>query len=466
MGIRAGKTMNIIIVGNGKVGYTLAEYLTVHHNHDVTIVDKDRDALRKASETLDVLCVRGNGGNVRSLIEAGAEKADVIIAVTANDELNMVCCLAAKQLGTKYSIARIRDPEYTESLQLLQERLDIDQVINPERAAAQEISRLLRFPFAMNIEAFAHGRVEMVEFTVTKADGEITGIPLSRLHSRYPHVQFVAVQRKNEAIVPDGSFSIQEGDRVYVSGEHVAVTRFFKLLEKNTERVRSAMLIGGGHISYYLARQLVSLGTRIKLLEIKPDKCRRLCERLESVDVICGDGTDRETLMDENMEAFDALICLTDRDEENMITGLYGVRMGVRKVIVKVNRLNTPEVLDDLGLESVVSPKVSTANAILRSVLALSNSRSSRIQKVYGMLGGKVEAMEFTALAGSDFLNVPLARLKIKKGVLVSVLVRGRRTIIPFGGDHIEAGDTVILSARAGSVQDLDDAFTGVREST
>ncbi len=466
MDIRAEKTMNIIIVGNGKVGYTLAEYLTVHHNHDVTIVDKDQDALRKASETLDVLCVRGNGGNVRSLIEAGAEKADVIIAVTANDELNMVCCLAAKQLGTKYSIARIRDPEYTESLQLLQERLDIDQVINPERAAAQEISRLLRFPFAMNIEAFAHGRVEMVEFTVTKEDDEITGIPLSKLHSHYPHVQFVAAQRKNEAIVPDGSFIIKEGDRVYVSGEHVAVTRFFKLLEKNTERVRSAMLIGGGHISYYLARQLVSLGMRIKLLEIKPDKCRRLCEQLEDVDVICGDGTDRETLMDENMEAFDALICLTDRDEENMITGLYGVRMGVRKVIVKVNRLNTPEVLDDLGLESVVSPKISTANAILRSVHALSNSRSSRIQKVYGMLGGHIEALEFTALAGSDFLNVPLARLKIKKGVLVCVLVRGRRTIIPFGGDHIEAGDTVILSARAGTVHDLDDAFTGVKEST
>ena len=458
--------MNIIIVGNGKVGYTLAEYLTVHHNHDVTIVDKDRDALRRATDTLDVLCVRGNGGNVRSLIEAGAEKADVIIAVTGNDELNMVCCLAAKQLGTKYSIARVRNPEYTESLNLLQERLDIDQIINPERAAAQEISRLLRFPLAINIEAFAHGRVEMVEFTVRKEDDEIIGIPLAKLHSSYPHVQFVAAQRKNEAIIPDGSFEIHEGDRVYVSGEHVAVTRFFKVLQKDTARVRSAMLIGGGHISYYLARQLVTLGMRIKLIEIKPDKCRRLCEDLEDVEVICGDGTDRETLLDENIEAFDALICLTDRDEENMITGLYGVRMGIRKVIVKVNRLNTPEVLDDLGLESIVSPKISTANAILRSVHALSKSYSSQIHKVYGMLGGKVETLEFTALAGSDFLNIPLARLKFRKGVLVSVIVRGRRTIIPFGGDHIEAGDTVIITTKAGTVHDLDDAFTGVKEST
>jgi len=322
--------MNIIIVGNGKVGYTLAEYLTVNHNHDVTIIDKDRDALRKATETLDVLCVRGNGGNVRSLIEAGAEKADVIIAVTANDELNMVCCLAAKQLGTRYSIARVRNPEYTESLSLLQERLDIDQVINPERAAAQEISRLRRFPLAMNIEAFSHGRVEMVEFLVRNEDSDIIGIPLAKLHSKFPHVQFVAARRKNEAIVPDGSFVIHEGDRVYVSGEHVAVTRFFKTLHKDIQRARSAFLIGGGHISYYLARQLVSLGMRIKLIEIKPDKCRKLSEDLEDVDVVCGDGSDRETLLDENMEAYDALICLTDRDEENMITGLYGLRNGIR----------------------------------------------------------------------------------------------------------------------------------------
>lgn len=458
--------MNIIIVGNGKVGYTLAEYLTVHHSHDVTIVDTDRNKLIKATETLDVLCIRGNGGNVRTLIEAGAEKADVIIAVTGNDELNMVCCLAAKQLGTKYSIARVRNPEYTESLNLLQERLDIDQVVNPERAAAQEISRLLRFPLAINIEAFAHGRVEMVEFLVRKEDDEIIGIPLAKLHSRFPHVQFVAAKRKNDSIVPDGSFVIQEGDRVYVSGEHVAVTRFFKVLEKDTQRVKSAMLIGGGHISYYLARQLVALGLRIKLIEIKPDKCRRLCEDLEDVDVVCGDGTDRETLLDENMESYNALICLTDRDEENMITGLYGVRMGTRKVIVKVNRLSTPEVLDDLGLDSVVSPKISTANTILRSVHALSSSRSSRIQKVYTMLGGSVEALEFTALEGSDFLNIPLARLKIKKGVLVCLLVRGRRTIIPFGGDHIEAGDTVILTTKAGTIHDLDEAFTGIKEST
>lgn len=454
--------MNIIIVGSGKIGYTLAQTLSEQGN-DITIVDKDPAALKKASETLDVLCIRGNGGNVRSLIEAGAEKADVIISVTANDELNMVCCLAAKQLGTRYSIARIRDPEYTESLVLLQERLDIDQVINPERTTAQEISRLLRFPFAMNIETFAHGRVEMVEFQVAGSD-KIAEIPLSKLHNRFPEVQFVAIGREGRFKVPNGASTLREGDRVYVSGDHLAVTRFFKALNKDTQRVRSAMLIGGGHISFYLARQLDLLGISVRLIEIKPEKCRELDEKLKDVTIVCGDGTDRETLADENLPGADALICLTDRDEENIITGLYGVRTGVRKVVVKVNRLSIPEVLDDLGLDNIVSPKVSTANAILRSVRALSHSHSSEIRKVYGISGGDLEAYEFTALEGSDFLNIPLSRLMIRKGVLVCVLVRGRRVIIPFGGDHIEAGDTVILTAQAGSITDLDNAFTGVRD--
>ena len=205
--------MNIIIVGNGKVGYTLAQYLT-KDGHDIIIIDRSQQALNRASETLDVMCIRGNGANVKTLIEANVETADVVIAVTGNDELNMVCCLAAKQLGARYSIARIRDPEYTESLTLLQKKLDIDQVINPERATALEISRLLRFPFAINVETFSHGRVEMVEFRAEERD-PILDTPLSRLHSRFPHIQFTAVQRNGNAFIPDGSSVLMAGDRVY-----------------------------------------------------------------------------------------------------------------------------------------------------------------------------------------------------------------------------------------------------------
>ena len=449
--------MNIIIVGNGKVGYTLAQYLT-KDGHDITVLDVSQQALLRASETLDVMCIRGNGANVKVLIEAGVEKADVILAVTGNDEQNMVCCLAAKQLGAKYSIARIRDPEYTESLTLLQKKLDIDMVINPERATAQEISRLLRFPFAINIESFAHGRVEMVEFRTDQTD-PILNIPLAKLHSRFPHIQFTAVQRGGESFIPDGASVLLPGDRVYATGDREAVTKFFKHLGKDTKRLKSAMLIGGGHIAYYLSRIIAGMGVYLRLIEIDPQKCLKLADELDDVMVINADGTDQEVLESENVAECGALICLTDRDEENLITGLYGVRRGVQKVIVKVNRTNAMDVMGDLGIDCSVSPKLTTANVILRSVRALNNSRNSVVEKVYYMLGGTVEAYEFTALEGAPYLNIPLNQLKIRKGILVSVLVRDRKSIIPFGSDHIEAGDTVILTARAGTVVNLEDAF-------
>ena len=440
--------MNIIIVGNGKVGYTLAQYLS-KDGHDIIILDNNQHALNKASETLDVMCVRGNGANVKTLMEAGVETADVIIAVTGNDELNMVCCLAAKQLGAKYSIARIRDPEYTESLTLLQKKLDIDQVINPERTTAQEISRLLRFPFAINIESFAHGRVEMVEFRAEERDA-ILNTPLSKLHSRYPRIQFNAVQRNGADFIPDGASALLPGDRVYATGDRESVTQFFKHLGKDTQRLKSAMLIGGGHISYYLAKIIAGMGVYLRMIEIDEKKCLRLADQLDNVMIINADGTDQEVLESENLGDCGALICLTNRDEENLITGMYGSRHGVKKVIVKVNRLNAMDVMEDLGIDCAVSPKLTTANAI---------SRNSVVEKVYYMLGGQVEAYEFTALEGAPYLNIPLNRLNIRKGILVSVLVRERKCIIPFGSDHIEAGDTVILTAKSGTVVNLEDAF-------
>lgn len=449
--------MNIIIVGDGKVGYALAEYLS-QEEHDVTIVDKNTQALDKANDTLDVMCVRGNGANVRTLMEAGAGEADILIAVTASDETNMLCCLMAKQLGTKYAISRIRDPEYTDSLQLLQKEMGIDRVINPERGAAYEISRLFRYPFAANIETFAHGRVEMVEFRVEEHDG-IAGIPLSKLHNRFPKVLYCAVERGQEAIIPGGDFSLKNGDRLHVAGDLMSITQFFRRLGRNTQRVRSAMLIGGGHISYYLAKIIEGMGIDLRIIEINREKCARLSEQLTHVAVIHGDGTEQELLESENMREMDALVCLTDRDEENLMTGLYAVRSGVGKVIVKLNRLNYLELIGDLGVDSVISPKRTTANHILRQVRARAYSEGSVVEKVHRIVGGQVEALEFTALKGARYLNTPLSNLRIRPGVLVAVLVRNRHIIIPFGDDHIEAGDTVILMARARTIMGLEDAL-------
>lgn len=450
--------MNIVIVGDGKVGFTLAEYLA-QEDHDVTIIDRDAEALAKASERLDVMCIRGNGANVRTLLEAGVDKADILIAVTTNDEMNMVCCLAAKQLGAKYTVARIRDPEYTESLTVLKDKLNIDQVVNPERATAMEISRLLRFPFAINVETFAHGRVEMVEFRVDEFD-PIANMSLRTLHQRYPGVLCSAVLRGHEAIIPDGRHVIRVGDRMHVLGDQLSITTFFKNLGKDTDRVRSVMLLGGGHISYYFARIIAGMGVKLCIIEINQKKCQTLSEQLgDEVSVICGDGTEQELLEQENLSRFGALVCLTDRDEENLMTGLYAVKRGVGKVVVKVNRLNYMDVMEDMGLESVVSPKQTTANTILRTVRALARSQSSVVEKVYRIVEDRVEALEFSALEGAPYLGIPLSQLSIRKGVLVAVLVRNRKIIIPFGDDHIEAGDTVILIARASSIVALEDAL-------
>jgi len=451
--------MNIIIVGDGKVGYTLAQYLS-QENHDITVVDNKRDVLAKAVETLDVSSVRGNGANVETLLNAGADTADMVIAVTTNDETNMVCCLAAKQLGAKYTIARIRNPEYTNSMNLLMDRLSIDHVINPENVAAYEISRLLRYPFATDIESFARGRVEMVEFRVRAGD-PIIGHTLIESRSKNPGALYIAAERDGEVIIPDGKFIPQADDRLFVLAELATLTEYFKRLGRSTQRIRSAILIGGSHIAYYLCRIVSGMGMRFKIIELKDDKCRDLAEKLPEVVVIQGDGTDQELLESENLRETDAMICLTDRDEENLVTGLYASRIGVKKVIVKVDRLTFMDVLGDMGIDSVVSPKLSTTNEILRLVRARSHGEQSEssADKLYRFLDGQMEALEFTAQESGSYCHIPMRHLRLKPGILIAMLVRRRKVIIPFGDDHIEPGDTVLVVAKTHRLSNLEEAI-------
>ena len=299
--------MRILVVGDGKVGHTVAEQLT-REGHDVVIIDKNEDVLQRCEDTLDVLCIRGNGANARTLLDAGVEKVDFVVAATASDETNMLCCLIAKRLGARYTIARIRDPEYNESLSLLQRETSIDNAINPERATALEISRLLRFPFANNIETFAKGQIEMVEFRVQEND-VVVGCPLHALSSRLPgipRVLYAIVERSGEVIIPNGDFVIHAGDRVHVAGDMVTITNYFRFLGKHSLRVKNVMLLGGGRISYYLAKMIVPMGMHVAMIEINPKKAESLSESLPHVNVILGDGTDQELLEQEGLESMDA----------------------------------------------------------------------------------------------------------------------------------------------------------------
>ena len=452
--------MRIIIVGAGKVGYTIAEHLTAEE-HDVIVIDKDESVIERCTDSLDVLCIRGNGANAKVLLEAGADKANILIASTASDESNMLACLISKRLGVQYTICRIRDPEFNESQMLLQNELGIDVAINPERATALEISRLLRYPFAGSIESFARGQVEMVEFRVQEGD-TIVGVAMKDLTAKVPgmpRVLYSIVERNGRAMIPAGDFVIQAGDKVFVTGDMLTISQYFRFLGRNQQKVRSVMILGGGRISYYLSRFIVPLGVHVTLFELDAAKARALSEALPKVDVIFGDGTDKDLLEEQGLSQMDAFVSLSNRDEENLMTGMYAARCGVHKVIAKNSRMTYMDILNNLGLDSIISPQSITSSTILRYVRARENSNGTMIERLYRLVGGKVEAIEFIARRGDAYIGIPLKDLTMKKGSQVAVIVRQGKIIIPFGNDHIEVDDHVVIISTTSGVVDLNEVI-------
>ncbi len=452
--------MRILIVGAGKVGKTLAENLT-NEAHDVVIIDNDEDVLHRCEDLYDVMVVEGNGANAQTLIDAGAAHADILIAATAGDEINMLCCLIGKRLGAKYCIARIRDPKYNESLTLLQHELGIDLAVNPERATALEINKLLRFPFASNIESFAKGLIEMVEFRAQPKD-PVTGCMLRDVPTRLPglpRVLFAAVERGGQVSIPTGDFTIQAGDRVYVAGDQIAITNFFRYMGRDTHPVKNVMILGGGRISYYLARMITPLGMHVTMIEIDPDKATLLSEDLPHVNVLLGDGTNQELLEQEGLQNMDAFITLCNRDEENLMTGLYASTQGVPKVIVKNNRVNYADVINRMGLDTIISPRQITGAYILRYVRARIGGHGTKVEKLYRLIDGKAEALEFIAREGEKYIGVPLKDLKMRENTLVAVIARRGKVIVPFGNDHIESGDSVIIITCEAGLGDLNEVI-------
>ncbi len=452
--------MRILIVGDGKVGHTLAAEL-LREGHDITIIDQNESVIHKTEDTLDVMCILGNGANAATLLEAEVDRADILIAATASDEINMLCCLIGKKLGAKFTIARIRDPEYNESLSMLQHELGLDMTINPERATAQEISRILRYPFASNIEPFAKGRVELVEFLAREED-IICGKPLKELtarHSDLPKVLYCAVEREGEVVIPGGDFIIHPGDRVHVAGDTVTVTQFFRHIGRSAKPVKQVMLLGGGRISYYLAKMVEKMNMHVSMFEINPEKAKFLSEQLPHADIIEGDGTDQDLLEQENLAGMDAFIALSDRDEENLMTGLYAKIQGVPKVIVKSNRYAYKDVITNLGLDTQVSPRIITCNTLLRYVRARVNARGTTVEKLYRLVDGKAEALEFIAKKGDPYIGIPLKKLSVRKGTLVAIILHKGKVIVPFGDDVIEAGDNVVIMSTDSGISDLNEVI-------
>ncbi len=450
--------MNIIIVGDGKVGYTLAGHLA-REDHNITIIDKNEEALRKADNTLDVMCVKGNGARASILMEAGIEEADLVIAATSRDEMNMLTCFTAKKISKAVrTIARIRDPEYYEEYAALQEHMGIDMIINPEFTAAQEIANILQFPAAMNIEPFFGGKERLIEFRVLEGD-MLVGSKLSEISSKLPqNMLFVAVEREGQAYIPNGAFEFQVNDRVYVMGQITGITNFFKMLGRYILKVSNILIIGGGRTSYYLSKIISKLGMSVKIIEVNPKKCIELSETIEEAIIIEGDGTDQEVLDSENIEEVDAFISMTGRDEENLITAMYAVEKGVDKVIAMTTRINLPNVVNKLGLDSVIDPKFITASYIIGYVRGMQNSRGSIVQTLYKIMDGKVEVISFIANTSTKFLNMPIKNLSLKKEIVIACIQHRSSVIIPHGSEKIMSGDKVLIVTRSSYIiKDLND---------
>jgi len=448
--------MKIIIIGDGKVGYTLAENLSKEGN-DVTIIDKDPEPLKKASEYLDVMCIKGNGVSTKVLMEAGVKEADLLIAATNSDEMNMVCCLTAKKLGAAHTIARIRDPEYASELSVLKRELGLDMVINPELECAREIGRVLSHPTAVEVEPFAKGRVELVEIKVT-GSMPVAGMKLKEISAGIcPSILIGAVLRNGDVIIPNGEFMIEENDMIYVIGRPADVHYFCARVVPDSNRVRNVMIVGGGRIAYYLAKYLEEADIRAKIIEIDRERCYELTELLPDTLIINGDGSEETVLESENLRDMDAFVAVTGRDEENLLTALYARQCGVKRVVAKINRITYASLIRDMGIDCVVSPKQITANGIIRYVRGLKNAMGNPVETLYRIIDGKAEALEFIAGPSTKFLNIPLRDLKLKEGILVAAIVRRNEIIIPHGKDVIKPGDSVIIIVKDNRFSDFND---------
>ena len=448
--------MKIIIVGCGKVGTTLAEQLN-RENHDITLIDCDSEALQSISDSTDVMSVTGNGAVYQVQMEAGIKEADLLIATTNSDELNMLCCLIAKKAGNCHTIARIRNPEYSAEINYIREELNLSLAINPELAAAREIARLLRFPNAIKIELFAKGRIELLKFMIPK-DSILDRMKVMDVVSRLKsNVLICAVERGDDVVIPDGNFEMRGGDKISFIAPHADCADFFRKAGIENNTVNSAMFVGGGKLTVYLAKALADTKIKIKIIEQDEERCRILSELLPHAMIIHGDGSDQKLLLEEGIRQTEAFASLTGFDEENILLSLYAASQSRAKLITKVNKIAFENVIYALNLGSVIYPKMLTADIILQYVRAMQNSMGSNIETLYKIVADKAEALEFRVRGDSPVLGIPLEKLRTRNNLLVACINRNGRIIMPRGKDTLEAGDTVIIVTTHTGLNDLKD---------
>lgn len=451
--------MKIIIIGDGKIGSVLAEQLS-KEQHAVTLIDKNSEPLEQSNNDLDVMVVEGDGASRAIQKEAGAEDADLVIACTGEDELNLLCCLIAKKLGARHTIARVRNPMYVEELDLIKDDLGLSMTINPEAECAREMARVLRIPSALEIDTFAKGRVEILKLRIVEGS-PLDGMALMEMGKFKAKVLICAVERGDQEVyIPSGSFRLKSGDRISIVARPVEAIRFFRQIGIARSRVRQTMIIGGGRIAFYLTKELLAAGMDVKIIEADLAVCEELSEALPDATIIHGDGTDQRLLMEEGLEHMDAVVALTGVDEENMIVSLYAGRTSDAKVITKINRDSYQQIVGQLELGSVFYPRRICADNVVRYVRAMQDSDAyASMETLCKIANGKAEALEFRVTREAAYCGTPLQNLNLRRDLLIGCISCGNKIITPRGGDTIEVGDSVVVVTTHSGIATLDDIF-------
>lgn len=436
--------MKIVIVGDGKVGYTLTKRLS-QEGHDIVVIDNNRSVLLQSQEALDVAVVDGNGASVEVQREAGVGSSDLLIAATSGDETNLLCCMVARKLGCRHTIARVRNPEYDQQTRFSKDELGLSMVINPEKAAALEIFRLLQYPSFLKRDSFAKGSVELVELKI-KENNVLANTRLDQFRTlSNVNALVCAVERGGMVSIPKGSFSLQVGDKLTIATDAGDLVRLIKNLGVYTPKAQHVMIIGGSRTAKYLAQRLISSKVKLTIIEKNEKRCQELSETLPEATIVHGNGTEQGLLIEEGIRKMDAVVTLTGMDEENLIVSMFADFIGVPKSVTKINRTEYNNVYENKGIDSIVSPKLLTTNEIIRYVRAMDDTTGGSVVTLYRIVDGKAEALEFSIKNDAPYNNIPLHKLRLKPNILIASIIRARKVIIPSGNDEIHKGDTVII---------------------
>lgn len=447
--------MNIVIAGCGKIGRTIIGSLT-SEGHSITAIDTNARALEAVTNVYDIITVEGNAADTDTLSEANIEKAELFIAVTGSDEINMLACHFAKKLGASHTVPRIRTPEYNDnSLGLIKQFLDLEMSINPDLLAAREIHNMLKLPSAVNVETFSRRNFEIAEIRL-KSDSLLVGMRLMDMRKKYPGQYLVGIVKRGEKVfIPDGTFVLDANDKIGITASPQELIKLLRSLNVTQKQARSVMIVGGGRTGYYLARMLIAGNTKVTIIERDLKRCRELSEALRGVTIINGDGADLDLLLEAGLENTDAFVTLTGMDEENILLAYSASEKNIRKVVAKVNRDEFGPITEKMGLDSIISPKNIVADIFVGYARALKNSLGSKVETLYKLMGGAAEALEFEAHEDPQYVRITLKNIKLKPNTLVAGIIRGRKTIIPMGDDCILPGDKVVILSAGKKINDL-----------